>query len=177
MREHLQNSRRSLVKVSTLESFLPQKLKRRTVRIPLLWSNLLLLSLNLLLLTKKELSSLDQYLGSLSRLFSSFQVSKAAHSISISLTSSFELVRWTFCRFFTVQYSISIMTILNLLFCCSIPQISHDNCPQCSIFPNWHNSALFSNHSALFSLIGKIEHCGWKIEHCGFTCSAVWHLE
>ena len=81
--------------------------------------NLLLLSLNLLLLIKKEFSSLDQYLGSVSRLFSSFQVSKAAHSISISLTSSFELVRWTFDCFFAIQYSISIMAILNLLpFCC-----------------------------------------------------------
>ena len=43
-------------------------------------------------------------------------------------TSSFELVRWTFGCFFAVQYSISIMAILNLLpFCCSLLNINHDS--------------------------------------------------
>ena len=43
-------------------------------------------------------------------------------------TSSFELVRWTFGCFFAVQYSISIMAILNLLpFCCSLLNTNHDS--------------------------------------------------
>ena len=47
------------------------------------------------------------------------------------------------CSLFNINHDNSQL----LLFCCCILQISHDNCP-----------------SALFSLIGKIEHCCWKIE-------------